>query len=71
MDVFDQNTEHLFEIESEFLQNYVENEPDDIIDVVNVSDILTITSNNYNEYSEDNDDLDIILSNHALYILSI
>jgi len=64
MDAFDQNTEHNFELESGFLQNDVENEPDDIIDVVNVSDILTIASNNYNEYSEDNDDLDIILSNH-------
>jgi len=64
MDAFDQNTEHNFELESEFLQNDVENEPDDIIDIVNVSDILTIASNNYNEYSEDNDDLDIILSNH-------
>lgn len=67
MDAFDQNTEHNFELESEFLQNNIENQSDDI-DVVDVSEILTIrnaiTANNYNEYSEDSDDLDIIFSNH-------
>ncbi|KAL4153741.1 hypothetical protein QTP88_001574 [Uroleucon formosanum] len=64
MDVLDQNIKHNFELEFNFLQNDIENEPEDIIDIVNVSDILTIASNNYNEYSEDNNDLDMILSNH-------
>lgn len=50
IDAFDQNTKNCFELESEFLQNSIGNQPDNVIDVVDISDIFmikyAITSNN-------------------------
>lgn len=62
IDDIDQSTENISEPDSEFIQNYMENDSDDV-EIVNVSDILS----NYEDIengSNDNDDVDIVLSNH-------
>jgi len=57
IDNIDQSAEKISGPDSEFIQNYMENEPDDT-EVINVSDILS----NYED--TDNEDVDIVLSNH-------
>jgi len=60
IDDIDQNAENNLEPDSEFIQNFMENEPDDT-EVVSVSDILL----NYEDDGNiDNEDVDIVLSNH-------
>jgi len=62
IDDIDQSTENISEPDSECIQNYMENDSDDV-EIVNVSDILS----NYEDIengSNDNEDVDIVLSNH-------
>jgi len=62
IDDIDQSAENISGPDSEFIQNYMENEPDDT-EVINVSNILSNYEDTDNE-NNDNEDVDIILSNH-------
>lgn len=68
IDDIDQNTVNISGPDSEFVQNYTENEPNDT-EVVNVSDILSNFEDTDNENNE-NEDIDIALSNHIHDIFS-
>ncbi|XP_050065319.1 uncharacterized protein LOC126554273 [Aphis gossypii] len=63
IDEIDQSAENISEPDSEFMQNYMENDPADNVEVViNVSDILS-SYEDTDKGNNDNEDSDIVLSN--------